>query len=343
MSNKRYSRQMLFPYIGSAGQEKLIKSRVAIVGMGALGTVLANHMVRGGVGFVRLIDRDFVEESNLQRQMLYNEEHAAKQMPKAIAAVETLSKVNSEVVIEPHVTDLNPFNAEGLLADVDLILDGTDNFAVRYLINDVAVKHNIPWVYGGAVSSRGVVLGILPEDGPCLRCIFPQAPDPGTTETCDTSGVIGGIIHIIASYQATEALKVLVGDTKHRQRKMLQLDLWLNHFSSVDISRAKHPNCMCCGQRQFEYLDQENPEGSVSTLCGRDTVQISPAKPIALQLTDWAEKLRPLGDVEQNPFLLRFQIDETHKLVLFSDGRAMVQGTSDPVYAKSVYAKYIGM
>jgi molybdopterin/thiamine biosynthesis adenylyltransferase len=275
--------------------------------------------------------------------MLYTESHASQQMPKAIAAEQTLTQVNSDVTIEPHIVDLNPYNAEELLSDMDLILDGTDNFTVRFLINDVAIKHNIPWIYGGAVSSRGVVLGIVPGEGPCLRCLFPQAPQSGTTETCDTAGVIGGIIHVVASYQASEALKILVGDREHRNRHMLQMDLWLNHFSSVDVSRARRPSCPACGQQKFEYLEGQQGEDTISTLCGRDTVQIAPAEPLTLNLTEWAAKLRPLGKVEKNPFLLRFQIDETHRLVLFPDGRALVQGTDDPVYAKSVYAKYVGM
>lgn len=341
--NTRYSRQILFPFIGKDGQLRLSESKVAVVGMGALGTVLANHMVRAGVGLVRIIDRDFVEESNLQRQMLYHERHAANQTPKAIAAHETLSRVNSSVTIKPHVTDLNPTNAEELLSDVDLILDGTDNFTVRFLINDVAVKHSIPWVYGGAVSSRGVVLGIVPGEGPCLRCLFPQAPQAGTTETCDTAGVIGGIIHVIASYQATEGLKMLLGDDSHRNRHMLQIDLWLNHFSSVDVSRARRPSCPACGQYQYDYLERNEEEDTISALCGRDTVQITPSTPLELNLDEWAVKLRPLGSVDKNAFLLRFQWDETHRLVLFPDGRAMIQGTDDPVYAKSIYAKYVGM
>jgi molybdopterin/thiamine biosynthesis adenylyltransferase len=339
----RYSRQILFPFIGKGGQQRLSDSKVAVVGMGALGTVLANHMVRAGVGFVRIIDRDFVEMSNLQRQMLYHEVHARNQTPKAIAAHEALSLINSSITIEPHVTDLNPTNAEELLSDVDLILDGTDNFAVRFLINDVAVKHNIPWVYGGAVSSRGVVLGIVPEQGPCLRCLFPQAPQVGTTETCDTAGVIGGIIHVIASYQATEGLKMLLGDEEHLNRHMLQLDLWLNHFSSVDVHRARRPSCPACGLHQYDYLERNQEEETISALCGRDTVQITPAAPLELNLDEWVDKLSPLGSVERNAFLLRFQWDQTHRLVLFPDGRAMVQGTDDPVYAKSIYAKYVGM
>jgi molybdopterin-synthase adenylyltransferase len=201
----RYSRHTLFAPIGEEGQRKLGASRVAIVGMGALGTVLANHMVRAGVGFVRLIDRDFVESSNLQRQMLYEEEDAAQSAPKAMAAAQRLARINSQITIEPHVTDLNPMNAEELLGGVDLILDGTDNFAVRFLINDISVKLNIPWIYGGAVASRGVSMTVIPGQTPCLRCLFPQAPASGTTETCDTAGVIGGIIHVVASCQATEA------------------------------------------------------------------------------------------------------------------------------------------
>jgi molybdopterin/thiamine biosynthesis adenylyltransferase len=339
----RYSRQLLFPPIGEKGQQRLLDSRVAIVGMGALGTVLANHMVRAGIGFVRIIDRDFVEASNLQRQMLYTEQHAAEAMPKAVAAKDVLTQVNSSITIEAHVVDLHAHNAESLLSDVDLILDGTDNFTVRYLLNDVAVKHGIPWIYGGAVASRGVMLPIIPGEGPCLRCLFPHAPEPGTTETCDTSGVIGGIIHVVASYQATEALKWLVGDHDIIQRGMLQFDLWHNLHSTIDVSRARRTHCITCGERRFEYLDATAEGDTISTLCGRDSVQISPSRAVRLNLSEWAEKWKPLGKVEKTPFLLRFDTDSQHRIVLFPDGRAMIQGTSDPIVAKSLYSRYVGV
>jgi adenylyltransferase/sulfurtransferase len=311
--------------------------------MGALGTVLSNHMVRAGVGFVRLIDRDFVEASNLQRQMLYDEADAAASSPKAIAAANRLRKSNSMVHIEPVVQDVNATNAESLLGDVDLILDGSDNFSVRFLINDVSVKHRIPWIYGGAVSSRGVSMTIIPGETPCLRCIFGQAPAQGSAETCDTAGVIGPIIHVVASYQAAEALKLLVGDYAHLNRKMMHWDLWHNQFSSVDVAKARKEECPACGLHRYDYLDAEIVGETIQSLCGRNSVQIHPVEPVRLSLSEWAAKLRPLGAVEQNPFLLKFQVNETVTLVLFPDGRCIVQGTDDMTVAKSLYSRFIGM
>lgn len=343
MNYQRYSRQILFAPIGENGQQKLLASRVAIVGMGALGTVLANHMVRAGVGYVRIIDRDFVEFSNLQRQMLYDEEDAKHSSPKAVAAAQHLRAINSEVTVEPHIADLNPLNAEQLLADVHLILDGTDNFAVRFLINDVSVKHGIPWIYGGAVSSRGVVMPVIPGKTPCLRCVFASPPNFGTAETCDTVGVIGPIIHLVASYQAAEALKLLVGDERQINRNMMHFDLWQNHHAGVDISGARKTDCPTCGLRQFSYLELEAQEETVQTMCGRDSVQILPIRSCSFSLEDWEKRWKPLGRVDRNPFLLKLEIDEKTRLVLFPDGRVIVQGTGDPIAAKNLYSKFVGM
>jgi molybdopterin/thiamine biosynthesis adenylyltransferase len=342
MDMSRYSRQILFAPIGEEGQRRLLNSRVAIVGMGALGTVLANHMVRAGVGFVRILDRDFVETSNLQRQMLYHEHHAKEGLPKAIAAAKTLRHINSAVTVEPIVTDLTWANAEEHLSDVDLVLDGTDNFQVRFLINDVCVKHSIPWVYGGGVSAHGMTLPILPGETPCLRCLFDSAPAPGITQTCDTAGVIGPIIHIIASLQAVEALKILVGAQDKVRRTMLNLSIWDYQHSSVDISRAKRPNCPCCGQRKFEYLEERSGNEAIS-LCGRNSIQISPPEPWNVDLAALAARLSQSGKVETNKFLVRFSVNEDIRLVIFQDGRVLVQGTDDLSTARSLYAKYIGM
>ncbi|MFB7817711.1 ThiF family adenylyltransferase [Paenibacillus chitinolyticus] len=339
----RYSRHVLFKPVGENGQRALGRARVAIVGLGALGTVLANHMVRAGVGFVRLIDRDFVEESNLQRQMLYDEEDARQAQPKASAAAAKLQLVNSLVGIEAHVADLNPLNAEELLTGVDLILDGTDNFSVRFLINDVSVKHGIPWLYGGAVASRGVSLAILPGETPCLRCLFGSAPAHGTTDTCDTAGVIGPIIHMVASYQATEAMKILIGDRQHLNRRMQQWDLWYNHYTSVDVSGARKADCPACAHRSFEYLDAEIDGETIQTLCGRDSVQIHPVRPADFSLEHWEQRLAPLGRVSRNKFLLRFRPSDDITLAVFPDGRVLVQGVTDPVAAKTLYSRYIGM
>ncbi len=337
----RYSRQILFAPIGRAGQERLANSRVAIVGMGALGTVLANHMVRAGAGFVRMIDRDFVEPSNLQRQMLYDEEDARQHLPKAMAAYEKLSKINSDVTIEPVVADLTPYNAEEYLADVDLVLDATDNFQVRYLINDVCVKHNIPWIYGGAVSAKGMFAVIRPGVTPCLRCLFPEPLKAGDAPTCDTAGVIGPIIHIIASYQATEAFKILVGAEDAYNPNLEHFDIWQNQHSQMKVGKLRRPDCPTCQKRGFTFLQPESPSGMATTLCGRNTVQITPAEHTRLDLTALEQRLAPLGQTERNKFLLRFHT-EPHTLVIFPDGRVLVQGTDDIPMARTLYDKYIG-
>ncbi|CAM3379872.1 thiazole biosynthesis adenylyltransferase ThiF [Brevibacillus invocatus] len=339
----RYSRQILFSPIGAKGQEQLKQKKVVIVGMGALGTVLANHMVRTGVGQVRFIDRDFVEASNLQRQMLYDEQDAKEHLPKAIAAEAKLRAINSGVSINGIIADLHAGNAETLLQDADVILDGTDNFQVRYLINDVAVKHRIPWVYGGAVSSRGMFAVIRPGITPCFRCLFPHAP-VGRGETCDTVGVIGPIIHIIASYQATEALKILIEAPSTINSTLEQFDLWDNDRMAMDISQGKNPSCPACAQRRFDYLELHGAGGETEefvSLCGRDMIQISPLHHRAVDFGVLAERFAPLGSVEQNRFLLRFHVDN-HTLVFFADGRVLVQGTSEIAVARSLYAKYVG-
>ncbi|MGX9708627.1 adenylyltransferase and sulfurtransferase [Laceyella tengchongensis] len=337
----RYSRQILFAPIGPSGQEKLGRARVAIVGLGALGTALANHMARAGVGMLRLIDRDFVEESNLQRQMLFDEADAQNFMPKAVAAERKLRAINSTLTLEAHVTDLTWKNAESLLSGVDLILDGSDNFQVRYLVNDFSVKHGVPWIYGGAVSARGMSYTIRPGVTPCLRCLFPDAPAPGTTETCDTAGVIGPIIHVIAAYQATEALKLLCGAEEALETRMRHIDLWHNQAQALQVSAQKNDQCPCCAKRQWDYLDPVEKEAQEISMCGRQSVQISLGQ-VKLDLDSLAERLRHVGETERNPFMLRVQIDEQHRLAVFPDGRILVQGTTDTALAKNLVAKYIG-
>ncbi len=339
IDRKRYSRQILFAPIGEAGQERLARSRVAIVGLGALGTVLANHMVRSGVGTVRLLDRDFVEESNLQRQMLYDESDAREGLPKAVAAERKLRAINSAVRLEAHITDVTWQNAEELLTGVDLILDGTDNFDIRYLINDISIKHRIPWIYGGIVGSRGMTLTVRPGTTPCLRCVFPEAPGPGSAETCDTAGVIGPIVHMITAHQAAEALKLLVGDTESLDRRLHHYELWPFHHVALNVS--KNPRCPACSGHRYEFLDPEDKEPRAVSLCGRQTIQITPAHPADLDLKRLAQRLSPVGEVEHTPFLLRFSV-ENHRLVIFPDGRILVQGTEDPGVARSLVAKYVG-
>ncbi|GIQ69885.1 thiazole biosynthesis adenylyltransferase ThiF [Xylanibacillus composti] len=340
--NERYSRQHLFAPIGRSGQEKLARASIAIVGMGALGSALADMAARAGIGEIRLIDRDFVEFSNLQRQMLYDESDASRYLPKTEAAAIRLAAINSEVSLIPRVADLHAGNAEELLHGTDLILDGSDNFTVRYLLNDYAIKMGIPYIYGGAVASRGVCYPVLPERGPCLRCLFPNPPERGTAETCDTAGVISPIIHAITAMQMAEALKCLVGDLDAVQKQLVQLDLWRNHWSQIDVSQAKRPDCPACAERRFEFLDDQTAVGWSQTMCGRNSVQIRPAQPASLDFDAMVKKLSPVGRVERTPFLLRFMPDDTHTLVLFPDGRALIQGTEDPTMARSLYSRYVG-
>jgi adenylyltransferase/sulfurtransferase len=332
---------MRFYGIGEAGQQKLLASRVTLAGCGALGTVLANVLARAGVGFLRIIDRDFVEASNLQRQVLFDEGDVADHMPKAEAAARKLRAINSGITIEPVVADISRTNVEALCADASLILDGTDNFEVRYLINDVAVKLGKPWVYGGCVGSHGSVLPILPGQTPCLRCVFEAAPAPGEVGTCETAGVLSPIVNIVASIQATEALKILTGNLDALQRELLYLDVWENVHRKVKVAGLLGKvDCPCCQRRQFEWL--EGAHGSQTTaLCGRNAVQVSHRRPAAIDFAEMARQLEPMGKVQYNRFLLRFDVDE-YELTVFPDGRAIIKGTSDEERARSLYARYVG-
>ncbi|WP_071393914.1 ThiF family adenylyltransferase [Bacillus tuaregi] len=337
---QRYSRQILFQPIGLEGQKKLSNSKAVIVGMGALGTVMANHLVRSGVGFVRIIDRDLVELSNIQRQTLYDEEDAANALPKVVAAERKLNKINCSVTVEGIISDVNLDNAEELLTGFDIILDGTDNFQTRYLLNDVSVKHLIPWVHGAAVSSRGMFSVIIPGKTPCYRCLFPTVPS-GLGETCDTVGVLSPLTDIIGSFQAMEAIKLLVG--AETTSNLEQIDIWYNSSMQMDITHGRSPDCPTCGKGRFDFLDRSsNQQVSYTTLCGRDTVQINPRKRQIINMKEQAERLEKIGTVNGNPFLIRFKPDHDISLVLFSDGRVLVHGTDDIVKAKSYYAKYIG-
>ena len=335
----RSSRQMLFGGLGPEGQRAIGRARVAIVGCGGLGSVQAALLVRAGVGHVRLIDRDFVEESNLQRQILYDESDVRSLEPKAAAAARKRAQVNTLVEIEGLVDDLNPATVGRLLDGVDVILDGTDNFDARYLLNDYAVKTGTPWVYGACVGSYGLTFTILPGETACLRCVFESAPPPGLTPTCDTAGVLGSIVATVASLQSVEALKLVAGRRAALNRRIVMLDLWDNTYDEVELPTAD-PDCPCCGKRRFDYL--EGRAGSeTSSLCGRDAVQIRARAGAKLDLDELAARLAPLGHVERNPFLLRADIDAWH-LTVFGDGRAIVGGTDDPAVAKSVYARYVG-
>lgn len=337
-SQDRYSRQVLFAPIGQKGQTMLAESKVLIVGMGALGTVLANHMVRAGVGYVRFVDRDFVEMSNLQRQMLFDERDVAESTPKAIAAKRKLEQVNSEVSIDAHIGDVTSSNIQEYADQMDLILDGTDNFQTRFLMNDYAFQEGIPYVYGGAVSSRGMQATFIPGQTPCLRC-FIDDNGGGAQDTCDTSGVLASVVDIVASYQATEAIKLLVGATDLVRKSLLSFDLWSGQQHHIKWNKPKE-NCPTCQAKQFPALHSAHDQ--VTSLCGRDTIQIKAKTKQKWDLAEWSNRLKKVGTVEETPFLLRFYVEDVH-MILFPDGRVMIQGTDDMIKAKSLYAKYIGM
>lgn len=340
-SLERYSRQMRFPGVGVEGQKRLRQSRVTLCGCGALGTVLANSLVRAGVGFLRLIDRDFIETHNLQRQVLFDESDVTANLPKAEAAARKLRLINSDVVIEPVVTDIDRTNILDLVADADLILDGTDNFEVRYLINDAAIKLGKPWVYGGCIGSHGQTMTIIPGETPCLRCVIPAAPGPGEAATCETAGVLGPAVNIIASYQANEAIKILTGHREAINRDLIYLDIWDNVFKKFSIARLKdRGNCVCCAQRKFEWLEGEHGSQTTS-LCGRNAVQVSHRISGRLDFEEMARQLGVLGQVSFNRFMLKFAVDG-YEFTVFPDGRAIIKGTSDVDKARTLYAKYIG-
>ena len=337
--NERYSRQILFPEIGRVGQEKLNNSRVLIVGCGALGASHAEMLSRAGVGKLRIVDRDFVEFTNLQRQTLYSESDAEERLPKAVAAKNRIAEINSDVEVEPVVVDNNNSNIVGLLDDCDLVLDGTDNFQIRYLLNDACVKRGQIWIYGAAVSSYGTTMTIIPGKTPCLRCIFEDMPDAGTSPTCDTSGVIMPIIASISAVQVSEALKILVGDIDSLHRSLVQIDLWQNDWRKIKLNEPR-PDCKTCGERSFEFLDAGEQEFS-AVLCGRDAVQIAPPRPITLDLAALGERLSAIGSVKSNDYLVRLNVDG-NEITVFRDGRAIIRGTDEIAAARSLYAKYIG-
>jgi adenylyltransferase/sulfurtransferase len=338
---ERYSRQMRFAGIGEDGQRRLAAAHVTLCGCGALGTVLANALVRAGVGHLRLIDRDFIETSNLQRQVLFDEHDVAENLPKAEAAARKLAAINSSVHVEPVVVDVDRTNVLDLVGDADLILDGTDNFEVRYLINDAAVKLGKPWVYGGCIGSHGQTMTILPGQTPCLRCVIEAAPAPGEVGTCETAGVLGPVVNVIASLQAAEALKILAGRLEAVNRDLVYVDIWDNVFKRMKVAPLRDKgNCPCCKQRRFEWL--EGAHGSQTTsLCGRNAVQVSPRAPGRLDFEEMARHLGELGQVSYNRFLLKLAV-EGCELTVFPDGRAIVKGTSDPDRARTLYARYIG-
>ncbi|MGB7203424.1 MAG: ThiF family adenylyltransferase [Pyrinomonadaceae bacterium] len=337
--NERYSRQILFREIGREGQQKLLNSRVLLVGCGALGASHAEMLARAGVGHLRIVDRDFVEFTNLQRQTLFRESDAAERLPKAVAAKVRIAEINSEIEVSGHIADVSNSNVESLIADCDLVIDGTDNFQVRYLLNDACVKNKMTWIYGAAVSSYGTTMTIRPGKTPCLRCIFDEMPDAGSSPTCDTAGVIMPIIATVAATQVSEALKILVGDLNALHGSLMQFDVWANDRQRIKLGEP-NADCKCCGKLVFEFLDAETQEFA-AVLCGRNAVQIAPPSTTNLNLTRLAEKLRNIADVKRNEYLVRFSIDEK-EVTVFRDGRAIVKGTDDPTVARVLYARFVG-
>jgi adenylyltransferase/sulfurtransferase len=331
----RYLRQTIFPGIGPAGQEKLLAARVSLIGCGATGTVIANHLARSGVGHLTVVDRDFIELNNLQRQ-----HDLAQNLPKAVAAERKLRAINSAIEVTGLVSDVNAENIEALIAGSTLVMDGTDNFETRYLLNDACLKHNIPWIYTGAVASYGMSQTIIPGETACLRCLFETIPAPGSSATCDTAGVVGPVVSAVASVSATEAIKLIVGQGE-LNRGVIHFDLWYNTFEQFQ-NNGPRPHCPACQQRNFEFLNQEKG-GHIVNLCGRDAVQIRQPGAGRLDLAALAERLGPVSEITaRNDYLLRFTVDG-YDITLFADSRAIIKGTEDEVVARGLFAKYVGM
>jgi molybdopterin/thiamine biosynthesis adenylyltransferase len=334
--NDRYSRQALLPVIGREGQKKLIRSSVLIVGCGALGCVQADQLVRAGVGQVTIVDRDVPERNNLQRQMLFDEQDAKSGIPKAETAARKLRQVNSSISIDGHAVEFSPRNASKLVDGVDLVLDGSDNFETRYLINDICIKRGIPWIYGGVVGTSGMTMVILPGKGPCLRCLFPEPPPAGSLPTCDTQGVLGSAPALVASLQVTEALKIISGSEPICS--LLSIDLWTRTIRQIEV--AANADCSVCGKHRFDYLEGRGTS-FVTSMCGRNAIQISPPGEVAMPLERLKDELASSGSVEYNGHVLKFAVD-SYEMLLFPDGRAIVKGTTDAAIARSLYARYLG-
>ena len=339
----RYAKQILFAGIGEAGQRRIAAAHVLVVGCGALGTVIAESLARAGVGRLRIVDRDFVELSNLQRQVLFDEQDVADHLPKAVAAVRKLERINSAIALEPVVADVNASNILGLMRDVDLVLDGADNFEVRYLVNDASLETGIPWIYGGCVGSHGQTLAIFPHQTACLRCLIESAPGPGEGATCDTAGVVGPIVNVIASLQVTDALKYLSGQRERIAPFLTVVDVWEPSLRRMSVAGLRErANCPACQGGERAWLS--GTQGSrTAVLCGRNAVQVSPPRDSPLDLAALATRLQPLGRVQRNPYLLRFAPQgESCELTIFPNGRAIIKGTDDAGIARGLYARYLG-
>ena len=337
----RYSRQVRFGPLGEAGQEKLARSRVAIVGCGALGSVSALALARAGVGMLRLIDRDLPEVSNLPRQVLFDEQDIRDGLPKAVAARRQLQRINSDLEIEVEVTDLTPRNADRLLGGVDCIVDGTDNFEARFLINEVCCRDRIPWVYGGAIGAEGRVLAVRPGSTACLRCLIPEPPAAGSLPTCESAGIIGPAALVVGAVQAAEAMKLLVG-VPEVGNALLACDLWEGAWRHIDLAPLAEVGCPTCRQGDFPWL--EGRQGAATTpLCGRDAVQVAAAGAGHIDLASLAERLRTVGPVTANPWLVRLDVEPGVQLSVFADGRVIVTGTRDEAKARAVVSRYVGL
>ena len=331
----RYSRQELFAGIGAEGQKRLGSARVLVVGCGALGSSLAETLVRAGVGSLTVVDRDFVEETNLQRQSLFDEQDAAEGLPKAVAAQRRLRRVNSAVTVRGIVADVASENARSLVEGQDLVLDGTDNFETRFLLNDVCVQAGVPWVYGACVGSHGLALLVRPGRTPCLRCLLGELPPAGSQPTCDTVGIVSPIVHVVAGVQAAEALKLLAGRTEALLPGLVSVDVWTGAFDVLDL-RGRAASCPGCTEGRFEPI-----EAAATVLCGRNAVQIRSNHGTVMDLRALAARLGAVGDVTVNEYLVRFAKDGT-EIVVFQDGRALVKGVADVAQARSLYARYVG-
>ena len=335
----RYSRQMILPGWGEEGQARLADRTAVVIGCGALGSHVAAHLVRAGVGRLVVADRDFVEYHNLPRQALYSEADAEAGIPKAVAAARRLRQINSLVDVEEHVVDVNADTIMNLIRGADVVLDGADNFEVRYLVNEACVKLEIPWVYGGVLGTYGLSAAILPGETPCLRCLLGPMPPPGSVPTCETAGVLGPIVAIIAALEATEALKILLDHKDELLRSLVMVDVWNGDFERAQVQRGK-TRCPVCDDGQYELLNAER--GSVvAVLCGRNAVQVSPRSTESLNLPALAKRLAGVGDVTVNEYLVRFDVED-RQLTVFADGRAIIKGTDDPAQARALYARYVG-
>lgn len=337
LPDDRYSRQVLFRPFGPDGQDRVRASRVLVAGCGGLGAESASLLARAGVGFLRVVDRDVVELSNLQRQALFDEADVREGLPKAVAATRRIARVNADVTVEPLVADVGPGNVRGLLDGIDLVVDGFDSFEARFLLNDACVERGTPWVYGACLASTGLAALLVPGVTPCLRCLLGEVPEPGSSATCDTAGILGPAAHLAASMQVGRALRFLATREAPSEAELVYGDVWEGRFTRMTV--ARDPACPCCAARRFDFLSVATPQASV--LCGRDSVQVRPLVPSRPDFAALAERLRPLGEVVANDYLLRFRADDV-ELTLFSDGRAIVKGTTDPGQARSLVARTFG-